>query len=186
MQKHRWINRRIVGATVACTVALACALIAPSVHASSKRAQQKKAPAKWARCFSISGARYNINPYLLAGISVVESRGNPAAVSPSPAYGLLQVDHSWLPKLKQRFGFTKSDLLEPCTNIDVAAWILAHELKAKGDTWEAVGALNAACTTLKGARCRSQRAWYSWKVYQAMANLTPEDVGHTAPTQAPQ
>ena len=175
MQQHNVSVWRISRLTPAVFIALGCGL--PAAQAAARDARAAAAPAPWAKCFAISGARYNINPYLLAGISVVESRGNPQAVSPSPAYGLLQVDHSWLPRLNERFGFTKDDLFTPCTNIDVAAWILAHELRSRGDTWEAVGALNASCTRLKGQQCKSQRAWYSWKVYQAMGRLTPRDIG---------
>lgn len=151
---------------------------ASSAHARQASAPAKliKPPAVWAHCFLRAGQKYGINPYLLAGISRFESRDNPRAISPSPAFGLLQIDHSWLTTLG-RMSIAKDDLFVPCTNIDVGAWILAHELKKRGDTWEAVGALNAACTRLKGAQCRSQRAWYAWHIYQAMKTLTPQDIG---------
>lgn len=151
---------------------------APAVHARDARTPniRIKQPAPWARCYLSSGTKYGISPYLLAGIARVESQDNPRAVSGSPAFGLLQIDHSWLTTL-ERMNISKADLFVPCTNIDVGTWILAHELKKHGNTWEAVGALNAACTRLKGPQCRSQRAWYAWHIYKAMKPLTPQDIG---------
>lgn len=170
-------GRWLAVAIAVLVVALSQLICASSAYARDALTTKLiKPPASWAHCFLSTGHKYGINPYLLAGISRFESQDNPRATSPSPAFGLLQIDHSWLSTL-ERMSIRKDDLFVPCTNIDVGAWILAHELKKHGDTWEAVGALNAACTRLKGAQCRSQRAWYAWHVYKVMKTLTPQDIG---------
>lgn len=124
----------------------------------------------WDECFDASGAKWKVSPALLKGIAKVESDFKPNRVSPADAIGVMQVHSSWLPKLKT-FGIERKDLFDACTNIDVGAWILSSELGAKGDSWNAVGAFNASCTKLKGKECVSQRAWYSWKVFQAMSKM---------------
>lgn len=177
-------SKNAIQAAITVWMALMCA----SVMAKADRPHKPTAP-YWDACFVSSGKTYGIDPELLRNITAVESRGNPRAVSPVGAIGLMQIDSSWLKKLS-RFGISKSDLFDPCTNINVGAWILAHEFKRHGNNWEAVGAYNASCTKLKGPRCRSQRAWYSWKVFQArsgrtMAQSTPQATTHIAnPLQA--
>lgn len=147
-------------ATAVLSACLCCAALAAKTNTA------QGIPNHWDACFTASANTYSIDPTLLKKIAWVESRGNPHAVSPVGAMGLMQIDSSWLPKLKT-FGISKSDLFDPCTNINVGAWILAHEFQRRGNNWEAVGAYNASCTRLKGNECKSQRAWYSWKVFQA-------------------
>lgn len=132
----------------------------------------------WQHCYSASAEKWNVSERLLRAIAKVESGDNPKAVSPADAIGLMQIHSSWLRKLKS-FGITRDDLFDACTNIDVGAWILSSELKVRGNSWEAVGAYNAACTKLKGGECKSQRAWYSWKVFGAMGGKTNEQVPAT-------
>ena len=48
-------------------------------------------------------------------------------------------------------GISESDLLEPCTNIKVGAWLLADSFARRGVSWDAVGAYNAAMLALDGS-----------------------------------
>jgi soluble lytic murein transglycosylase-like protein len=98
-------------------------------------------------CFTGAATRYTINKSLLVAIARTESQMNPNAQSPknkdgSYDIGLMQVNSTWLPTLKQ-YGLSKADLLSACTNIYVGAWIMANNISRHGATWNAVGAYNA-------------------------------------------
>lgn len=54
----------------------------------------------------------------------------------------MQINSSWLPKLS-RVGVKQSDLLDPCTNIQIGAWILSDNIKRYGFGLKAIGAYNA-------------------------------------------
>jgi soluble lytic murein transglycosylase-like protein len=136
-----------------------------------------------ASCWCEAKAKYGVNPNLLLGVAAVESGLRPNAMNTSHIkktnsvdIGLMQINSRWVGTLK-RFGINAADLRNPCTNIKVGAWILSDLMVKHGDSWEAVGAYNAACTQLKGQACRAARSKYAWKVHQAM--LRHEAAGST-------
>jgi len=118
---------------LACSAAALLGLgLPPSAHACWEQAAQK----------------YGINIYLLHAIAKTESSLNPAAVNRSNAdgsydIGLMQINSSWLPRLRV-YGIVEKDLYSPCVSIDVGAWILAHNIRQHGNTWAAVGAYNTS------------------------------------------
>lgn len=99
-----------------------------------------------AACFDEAATRYQLPSSLLRAISSVESAGNPHALNRNPDgsrdIGHMQINSRWLPKLSQ-FGITLEQLLDPCTNTHVGAWILAQGIHRLGYSWEAIGAYNA-------------------------------------------
>jgi soluble lytic murein transglycosylase-like protein len=98
-------------------------------------------------CWETVGQKYGIHPYLLHAIAKTESNFNPRAINRSNKngsydIGIMQINSSWLPTLA-RHGITEQNLYDSCVNIEVGAWILAHNMRRHGQTWTAVGAYNA-------------------------------------------
>ena len=137
-------------------------------------------------CWQDAAARYGIDARLLYAIAQQESSLDPQAINRSHAertgsvdVGLMQVNSRWLPVLA-RHGIREADLLEPCTNLRVGAWILAQNFQRYGATWEAVGAYHAGCTQLRPNECAVTRARYATAVFHHL-----QGVASRAPAQAP-
>ena len=97
-------------------------------------------------CYAEAGGRYGVSPRLLQAISQGESNFNPVAVNQntngSYDFGLMQINSSWEPTLR-RMGIAWESLADPCTNVMVGAWVLAHCVRKYGNTWSAVGCYNS-------------------------------------------
>ena len=97
-------------------------------------------------CYAEAGSRYGVSPRLLQAIAQGESNFNPVAVNQntngSYDYGLMQINSSWEPALR-RMGIAWESLADPCTNVMVGAWVLAHCIREFGNTWPAVGCYNS-------------------------------------------
>ena len=105
-------------------------------------------------CWDDAARRYQVSSALLYAIARTESGLNPLAVgrngNGSRDIGLMQINSAWLPTLASH-GIGERELFEPCTNIQVGAWILAGNVSRLGYTWEAVGAYNATRPALRRA-----------------------------------
>ena len=64
--------------------------------------------------------KYSVNHFLLYSIAKTESNLNPVAIgrnsNGSYDIGLMQINSSWLPKLRQ-YGITEEHLLDPCVSL---------------------------------------------------------------------
>jgi soluble lytic murein transglycosylase-like protein len=97
------------------------------------------------RLFRAAGVLYDLDPNLLAAIASVESAGNPDAVSPKGAQGLMQL----MPATAARFGVV--DSFDPVSNTIGAArfinylrqWRAAHGAAAPLTLTELLAAYNA-------------------------------------------
>lgn len=116
-------------------------------------------------CWDEAAARYGVNPYMLYAIAKTESGLNPSAINRNKNgtydLGLMQINSRWFPTLR-RYGIDERQLYDPCTSIQVGAWILAQNMQRMGNTWDAVGAYNASKPAL--------RLKYALKVYR---NIPP-------------
>ena len=137
-------------------------------------------------CWEQAAQRYGMAAELLYAIARVESNLNPQAVNRTHLQrtgtydiGLMQINSSHLGALA-RHGITEAQLYEPCTNIQVGAWLLADTFARHGATWDAVGAYNAACSQLKGAACSEARSRYAWQVYRKLPTQSSPPVGGSA------
>ena len=137
------------------------------------------APAWGRACWNDAAQRYGVSADLLYAIARVESNLNPRVVNRSHfqrtgSYdiGLMQINSGHLRRLAH-YGISEADLLEPCTNLHVGAWLLADVITRHGATWNAVGAYNATCSQLKEQACSKARSKYAWLVFRQLP--TPHD-----------
>jgi hypothetical protein len=90
---------------------------------------------RWESAIIASAGTHGVDPNLLAIITLVESGGNPNAVSPSGAMGLMQVMPATALDIARRrglTGFAIADLYDPATAIDFGAWYIAEMLRLFG------------------------------------------------------
>ena len=88
------------------------------------RASEGQFPFK--ACFEQSAERFSLDPSFLAAVASVESSFNPQAISSSGALGLMQI--KWPQTAKELGVNRRSDLFDPCLNIDAGANYLARLL----------------------------------------------------------
>ena len=122
-----------------CLFSAACLSSLLAVSAVSHASQ----PCTW----EAVAARYGINARVLYAIAQQESSLNPAAINlnkdGSYDFGLTQINSQWLPHLS-KFGITSKHLMDPCTNLNVGAYILAQNMQRHGNTWQAIGSYHSS------------------------------------------
>lgn len=103
-------------------------------------------PPHYVGCFYSSSRKYGVPVDLLMAIAQTESSFRhdiKGQLGYGADHGLMQINDYWVPKLRKRFNITLADIYNPCTNIEIASWILAHNFVQFGYSWRAVGAYNA-------------------------------------------
>jgi soluble lytic murein transglycosylase-like protein len=103
-------------------------------------------PPPYVGCFYTSSRKYGVPVDLLMAIAQTESSFRAdikGQLGKGADHGLMQINDYWVPKMRKRYNITLTDIYDPCTNIEIASWILAHNFVQFGYSWRAVGAYNA-------------------------------------------
>jgi soluble lytic murein transglycosylase-like protein len=83
---------------------------------------------------------------VLYAIATQESSLNPNAVhvneDGSQDLGLTQINSKWLPHLS-KLGVTSANLMNPCINMHVGAYLLSLKMTRHGNTWQAIGSYHS-------------------------------------------
>lgn len=109
---------------------------------------QEKVDKDWS-CWATASNKHGVPIDLLQAIAMQESRFNPKALGQNTNgtydIGLMQINSTWLRKDQAlgRMGVTSKELLDPCINLHVGAWILKKNFEQFGYNWRAIGAYNA-------------------------------------------
>ncbi len=138
-------------------------------------------------CWDAAAVRYGVSSELLYAIARTESALDPQAVGHNQNgthdIGLMQINSTWLPKLATH-GIDEQELLEPCTNIQVGAWILAGNVQRLGYTWDAIGAYHSASPARR--RAYAERIYRQMAEVRRSAQLTSQSIASAAlPAAAP-
>ena len=92
-------------------------------------------------CINQAAVQYHVPATVILSVIKTENGRNGQAVkNKNGTYdlGIMQINTTWLPKLKNK-GFTEAQVKsDPCTNVSVGTWILAQGM-ANGDGWQGVG-----------------------------------------------
>jgi hypothetical protein len=116
--------------------------------------------------FAAAGAKYGVDPSLLAAVAKTESGFDPTAVSPAGAQGLMQL----MPSTAADLGV---DPMNPAQAVDGAARLLASHLQTFGSEPLAVAAYNAgagAVSRYDGVPPYSETQHYVQKVMAAASD----------------
>lgn len=107
-------------------------------------------------CFENASKKYDVSKNLLNAIAAVESNHDIDAINVningSIDYGLMQINTFWIKKLKNN-GINENNIMNPCLNIHIAAWILLQNFNDYGYNWNSVGIYNAG-TSKKAVKRR--------------------------------
>ena len=88
---------------------------------------------QWAPLIRGAAAEYGVPAELIAAVMTVESSGNPKAVSPAGAQGLMQI----MPEQLKRLGVAEDHWQDPKANTDAGARYLAETLDNGGSLAQA-------------------------------------------------
>lgn len=129
-------------------------------------AAQTPATANATRCIEPAAAYHRVNAEVLRAILKVESSFRPDAIGKNRNgtvdVGIAQINSMHFPKLRQ-FDIHPNQLLDPCVGTYVAAWHLAKQIAAYGNTWFAIGAYHSV-TPVHNSR-------YQGLIYKAVVQL---------------
>jgi soluble lytic murein transglycosylase-like protein len=124
----------------------------------------------------LDAAKYHkVNPTILLGIAIVESRMRANATNVntngSTDMGMMQINSIHLPELK-RYGVKATDLYDGCKNVYTGAWILRKQMDKYGNSWQAIGAYHSATPSFRDAYALRVRNTVQWLIKNGYAYAT--------------
>ena len=122
------------------------------------------------KCFEEASRKYNIPLALLLAVARGESNFDPGARSNKGCLGIMQIQ--W-PGTANDLGITrKSDLLDPCTNIDTGAKYLSWLLERfKGDPYLAVAGYNYGPNAVSPGKVPDGAKWYAAYIHKHLQSV---------------
>lgn len=141
----------------------------------------------YSNCFAGAAKAYKVDENLIKAIAWTESRFNPAATNtanatPTEDVGIMQINSWWLDNHLNDMGLYRNDLLDACTNIYIGSWILANEIKLRGDIWTAVGYYNARTEYKRKRYTKLVKSAYKLVLSgEALAKFNKINTAHTIP-----
>jgi len=123
--------------------------------------------------FLLTTAQYNLPPHLLNSLCYVESHHNIHAIhledGPEDSLGICQLHLS----TARMMGFkgTKTQLMDPKTNIEYAGKYLSHQIaRYHGDTIKAVISYNRGSTKGLTTTKYQLKVYREWRKYEIQSN----------------
>jgi len=114
----------------------------------------------WRSLVESAAAKHQIAPAIVAAIMNIESGGDPSAVSPAGALGLMQLmpeTYNWLAGKPKGTPVDRTDAMRPEVNVDLGAKLLARNMRSyAGNLIDASVAYNAGTP-----RCGECKCWSS-------------------------
>jgi murein DD-endopeptidase MepM/ murein hydrolase activator NlpD len=107
----------------------------------------------WKPLILAAASRHNVDPDVLAIMMLVESSGNPEALSPWGAVGLMQImpkTGETIAKERNIANFTLAQLKDPETNVDFGAWFLARQVDTFGKGKDPAQSIELAAAAYNG------------------------------------
>jgi soluble lytic murein transglycosylase-like protein len=116
-------------------------------------------------CFDLASEEFKIDRQVLYAIAKVESNLDANSININKNrtldIGIMQINSIHQKNLAEK-GIALNELLDPCKNIIVGAWILKKNiLMAKGDLWKGVGLYHSATPELQKNYIQKVRRIYA-------------------------
>jgi len=125
-----------------------------------------------ADCVMDAAKYHKVNPTILLGIAIVESRlrANATNVNTngSTDMGMMQINSIHLPELS-KYGVKKDDLYDGCKNVYTGAWILRKQMDKYGNNWQAIGSYHSATPAFRDAYAKRVRNAVQWLIRSGYA-----------------
>lgn len=123
-------------------------------------------------CFNLAAQEFNLEPRIIYAIAKAESGLQPDALhinqNGSVDIGLMQINSVHQQEL-MNVGIALNELVEPCKNTIVGAWLLRKSIdKARGDFWRGVGLYHSATPEYNRK--------YILRVKEVYSEITPQEL----------